>query len=146
MSKRSGFDTQNYFSPPNLVALYQRRKWLMPRTAPPRPPAPDKLFLHIGKAWNGKHCIATRRLSKVFNIVQCITKPCSSPWKSLRCRREKKSSVKATRRGRERDSVCACVRVCIPFALVYVFGRREGGRKISFAFASLHHIWQHKSA
>ncbi len=53
--------------------------------------------------------------------------PCSSPWKSLRCSREKKSSVKATRRERE----TLCVFECIPFALVFVFGRREGGDLVS---------------
>jgi hypothetical protein len=47
--------------------------------------------------------------------VQCsaVQHPCSSSWKSLRCRREKKSSVKATRRERERDTLCVCVCVCV---------------------------------
>jgi hypothetical protein len=125
MSKRSGFDTQNYFSPPDLVALHQRRKWLMPR-----PPAGEKLFLHIGKAWNRKHCIATRRLSKVFNIVQCSTTSLFFLLKVSPMPSRKKIKCESDE-TRERERYCVCVCVCVflsltPFALVYVFGNREG--------------------
>lgn len=60
---------------------------------------------------------------KSSTSCSAVQHPCSSLWKSLRRRREKKSSVKATRRERERETLC----VCIPFALVY---ERRGGSRL----------------